>query len=111
VRNCGLIVSVRFGAINTITENYGNGTTATINTVANRLNITVFTWGFAVTSGTESYSQSASSGTLTQITDSPRAQARVSGGHISSAATVTSTHSAAEAGSSPNHGGICIQLT
>lgn len=109
-RNCGLIVSTRNGVIDIVTENYGNNTTATISTVANRLNITAFTWIFAASSGSETYSQSAASGTLTQVTDSPNSQARISGGYITSATTVTSTHAAVDSTLNPNHGGINIQL-
>jgi hypothetical protein len=110
LRNCGLIVSVRNGAIDTVTESYGNGNTATISTVSNRLNLTVFTWIYAATSGTESYSQSISSGSITEVTDSPKAQPRISGGYTTSAATVTSTHFATDLGFNPNHAGINIQI-
>lgn len=109
-RNCGLIVSVRNGAIDTVTENYGNSTTATIDTVANRLNLTVFTWIYAVVGAPESYSQTISVGSMTEITDSPVIDARLSGGYTKTAATVTSTHTAASTGDSPNHGGINVQI-
>lgn len=110
-RNCGLMVSVRrFMEIFNITEAYGNGTTATIATVKNRLNLTVFTWGYAATSGTESYSQNSDDGLLAQISDSPKAQARMSGGYVNTETLVTSTHDATSGINDPNHGGICIQM-
>jgi hypothetical protein len=49
-RNAGLMVSVRGGIIDTVSEGYGNAATATIDTLPDRLNLTVFTWVFA-TSG------------------------------------------------------------
>jgi hypothetical protein len=107
-RNAGLMVSVRGGIIDTVSERYGNGTTATIDTLPDRLNLTVFTWVFAATSGTESYSQSGAS--VTQITDSPRADARLSGGYTTTQGTITSTHDATSTTGSPNHGGINIQI-
>lgn len=108
-RNCGLMASIRNGVIDTVTENYGNAATATIATVAARLNLTVFTWVYAnVSPATESYSQSGTG--LTQITDSPKVNARMSGGYTILAGTVTSTHQSATADNSPNHGGINIRL-
>ena len=108
-RNCGLIVSVRNGAIDTVTENYGNGTTATISTVAGKLNLTVFTWIYA-SNAAEAYFQTISAGSITEISDSSKARARISGGYTESAATVTSTHSTSETADDPNHGGINIQI-
>jgi hypothetical protein len=107
-RNAGLMVSVRGGIIDTVSERYGNAATATIDTLPDRLNLTVFTWVFAATSGTESYSQSGAS--VTQITDSPRADARLSGGYTTTQGTITSTHDATSTTGSPNHGGINIQI-
>jgi len=109
-RNAWLSASVRFGQIDTVSENYGNGTTATISTVADRLNLTVFTWVYAQSSGSETYSQSAADSSLTQITDSPKANARISGGYTRNATTVTSTHAATDTLNNPNHGGINIQI-
>jgi phage-related protein len=112
VRNAGLIVSVERGDIASITENYGNAATATITTAptCNGLSITVFTWIYAL-DVSETYSQSSSTGILTQITDSPKNRARLSGGYTKSAATVTSTHASTTATDNPNHGGICILVT
>lgn len=110
-RNAWLIASVRYGAINAVSSNMGNGTTATIQTTANRLNLTVFTWIYAQSTGTESYSQSAADSSLTQITDSPVVQARLSGGWTRNATTVTSTHAATDTLDNPNHGGINIQIS
>jgi hypothetical protein len=107
-RNCGLMASVRNGVIDSVTESYGNGTTATISAVSSRLNLTVFTWIYAAASGTETYSQSGTG--LTQISDSPKEQARISGGYTTTAGTITSTHSATNESDAPNHGGINIQL-
>jgi hypothetical protein len=107
-RNAGLMVSVRGGIIDTVSEGYGNGATATIDTLPDRLNLTVFTWVFAATSGTESYSQSGAS--VTQITDSPKANARLSGGYTTTQGTITSTHDATDTTFNPNHGGINIQI-
>jgi hypothetical protein len=109
-RNAWLSASLRYGQIDAVSENYGNGTTATISTVASRLNLTVFTWVYAAASGTETYSQSAADSSLTQITDSPKVNARISGGYTQNATTVTSTHAAADGTGSPNHGGINIQI-
>ena len=110
VRNCGLMVSVRnFKRIFNIVESYGNGVTATIATAKNRLNLTVFTWLYADTSA-ETYSQNSDDGLLTQISDSPTANARISGGHVNSQTIVTSTHNAASTDNNPNHSGICIQM-
>lgn len=109
-RNCGLIAAIRNGSIETVNESYGQAATATINTAANRLNLTVFTWIYAISTSTESYSQSASAGTFTEISDSPKAAARLSGGYTSDAATITSTHQSGDTGNSPNHGGICISF-
>jgi hypothetical protein len=109
-RNAWLSASVRFGQIAAVSENYGNGTTATIATIADRLNLSVFTWLYAQTSGTEAYSQSAADLSLTQITDSPKANARISGGYTRNATTVTSTHAATDTLNNPNHGGINIQI-
>jgi hypothetical protein len=106
-RNAGLMVSVRGGIIDTVSEGYGNAATATIDTLPDRLNLTVFTWVFASTSS-ESYSQSGAS--VTQITDSPKGQARLSGGYTTTQGTITSTHDAADTTFNPNHGGINIQI-
>jgi hypothetical protein len=107
-RNCGLMASVRNGVIDAVTENYGNGTTATITAVSSRLNLTVFTWIYAASSGTEAYSQSGAG--LVQITDSPKELARISGGYTTTAGTITSTHASTTTTDNPNHGGINIQL-
>ena len=107
-RICGFIVALGGNAvISTVTQNYGNGTTATITTVENRLNLTAATWIYAAT-GSETYSQSGAG--ITEITDSPNDNARISGGYTTQAGTVTSTHTAADAINSPNHGMINIQL-
>jgi hypothetical protein len=106
-RNAGLMVSVRGGVIDTVSESYGNATTATIDTLPDRLNLTVFTWIYASTTS-ESYSQSGAG--VVQITDSPKAQARLSGGYTTTKGTVTSTHFTTTTTGSPNHGGINIQL-
>jgi hypothetical protein len=106
-RNAGLMVSVRGGIIDTVSEGYGNAATATIDTLPDRLNLTVFTWIFASASS-ESYSQSGAS--VTQITDSPKANARLSGGYTTTQGTITSTHDETTAADSPNHGGINIQI-
>jgi hypothetical protein len=103
----GMMVSVRGGAIDTVSEGYGNGTTATIDTLPDRLNLTAFTWVFASTSS-ESYSQSGAS--VTQITDSPKANARLSGGYTTTQGTITSTHDSTDTTFNPNHGGINIQI-
>ena len=108
-RICGWIASVSGNpAIDTVTENYGNGTTATIETADNVLNLTAATWIYSATSGTEDYSQSGTD--LTQITDSPALQARISGGYTTSAGTVTSFHASAPVDGDPNHGMINIAL-
>jgi hypothetical protein len=108
-RICGFIVALGGNAvISTVTQNYGNGTTATIDTVANRLNLTAATWVYAATSGGEAYSQSGAG--VTEITDSPTDNARISGGYTTQAGTVTSTHDAADIVNNPNHGMINIQL-
>jgi hypothetical protein len=109
-RNAWLSASLRYGQIDAINENYGNSTTATVSTVADRLNLTVFTWVYAASSGTEAYSQSAADSSLTQITDSPKTNARISGGYTRNATTVTSTHAAADASNNPNHGGVNIRI-
>jgi hypothetical protein len=106
-RNAGLMVSVRGGIIDTVSEGYGNAATATIDTLPDRLNLTVFTWVFASASS-ESYSQSGAS--VTQITDSPKGEARLSGGYTTTQGTITSTHDTATTTGSPNHGGINIQI-
>ena len=108
-RICGLIVAVEAGAVITsITEGYGNATTATIATAANRLNITAATWMYAATSVGETYSQTGPG--LVEITDSPVAQARISGGYTTQEGVVTSTHDASSSDNSPNHGMINIAL-
>jgi len=110
-RNAWLSASLRNASLSSVSEAYGNGTTATINTVANRLNLTVFTWLYAPSGTTvETYSQSAADSSLAQITDSPKLQARLSGGYTTSATTVTSTHGADTIADDPNHGGINLQF-
>ena len=109
-RNAWLSVAVRDAAIEGVTENYGNSTTATIDTVANRLNLTVFTWVYAASSGTESYSQTSASSISAEITDSPNSLARLSGGFTYSATTITSTHASNNVDNNPNHGGINIRI-
>jgi hypothetical protein len=103
---CWLSASVRGGSIEGVDTNYGNGTTATISTTASRLNLTVFSWLYA--SNPETYSQSGTG--LTEITDSPGAGSRISGGYTTQVTTVTSTHSATTTLYSPNHGGINIRF-
>jgi len=107
-RICGFIAALGGNAvISTVTQNYGNATTATINTVANRLNLTAATWVYALASS-EAYSQSGAG--VTEITDSPASDARISGGYTTQAGTVTSTHGSTTVDGSPNHGMINIQL-
>jgi hypothetical protein len=111
VETCGLIFVARDAQIDSISSNYGNSDTATINTVDSLLNVTIFTWVYTQSSpSTESYSQSISPGNISQISDSPMSNARISGAFTYSSGTVTSTHSTIDASNSPNHGGICIQL-
>jgi len=108
-RICGFIAAVEEGAtIASVTENYGNAATATITTIANRLNITAATWVYAETTLGETYSQSGVS--VTEITDSPSPEARISGGYTTAAGTVTSTHQTTTANDNPNHGMINIAL-
>jgi hypothetical protein len=101
------MASVRNGVIDAVTENYGNGTTATIAAVSSRLNLTVFTWIYALDAN-ETYSQSGLG--VFEITDSPKNRARISGGYTTTAGTVTSTHASTTTTDNPNHGGINIQL-
>jgi len=111
VETCGLVFAARKAQIDAITSNYGNSGTATITTADSALSVTVFTWVYTQSSpSTESYSQSISTGNISQISDSPMASARISGAFTYSTGTVTSTHSTVDASYSPNHGGICIQL-
>ena len=106
-RICGFIAAVEGGAsIVSVIENYGNGETATIATVANKLNLTAATWIYADAATGEAYSQSGTG--LAEITDSPSVNARISGGYTTAADTVTSTHDADNTSNSPNHGIINI---
>lgn len=107
-RICGLIAAVEGGAtIEGVTESYGNGTAAQIQTVANRLNLTAATWIYAAT-GNETYSQKGLG--VTEITDSPNTTARISGGYTTADTTVVSQHSATDTADDPNHGIINIAI-
>jgi len=108
-RICGLAAAITAGAsIDSVVESYGNADTATANVSDTFLNLTVATWIYSASSGTEGYSQSGPG--VVEITDSPREQARISGGYTKSPGIVTSTHEAAEAAGDPNHGMIVIRL-
>ena len=93
-------------SVSSVSENYGNAQTATIETLGNALNITAATWLYADPSSDETYSQSGNG--LTEITDSPNALARISGGYTTEEGTVTSTHGWTETMDDPNHGMIRI---
>lgn len=108
--HAGFMVSVRNGAINNVRESYGNGSTSTITTINGRLNLTAFTWIYSF-STPATYSQSlAGGGTITQISDSPKAQSRIGGAYSSAGGTVTSTIQATTTTFNPNHCGICIEI-
>jgi len=108
-RICGFIAAVKKGSIITsVAENYGNGTIASIATAAGQMNITAATWIYSTTSGGETYSQSGAG--VVEITDSPRNNARISGGYTTEAGIVTSTHGANTEDDNPNHGMINISL-
>ena len=109
-RICGFITAVEAGAaITSVTESYGNATTATITTLLGRLNITAATWIYSSSAEpAEVYSQSGPG--MVEITDSPVVNARISGGYTTEAGTVTSTHDAGNVDNNPNHGMINIAL-
>ena len=108
-RMCWVFLATQGTAnIDAVTENDGNGTTATIDTVADRLNFTVAHWIYSSSVSGETYSQAGNG--VTEITDSPQAAARISGGYTTAAGTVTSTHDASDTGDNPNHSMINIQL-
>lgn len=107
-RICGWIASVTSDAyIETVLESYGNAETATINTLSGRLNLTAATWLYAL-DASETYDQSGDG--IVEITDSPNARARISGGYTSTQTIVTSTHASADVDNDPNHGMINIVL-
>ena len=108
-RICGYVAAIGGGAeIVGVTESYGNATTATIATTANRLNLTAATWVYANPGGAEGYSQTGAG--VTEITDSPNTEARISGGYTTQSGTVTSTHDATSTTDNPNHGMINIAI-
>lgn len=76
-----------------LAEVISNGSTAAIGTVSGDMNITIGRW--ARTGVGETYSQSIDTGSMTEITDSPKDNAIMSGGYTFSVGTVTSTHSTA----------------
>jgi hypothetical protein len=103
------MVSVRGGVIDTVTENYGNATTATIEAVDDRLNLCAFTWVFNVSSPSTNQTQSVTGTGVTAILESP-SSARLTGGYTTVKGTVTSTQAATTTTGDPNHGGINIQI-
>jgi hypothetical protein len=108
-RICGWVAAVNgTDGISTITEAYGNAETASISTGAGALSLTAATWIYSASSGTEAYSQTAND--LTEITDSPMTNARISGGHVSASREVVSTHASTGTGDDPNHGMISIEM-
>jgi len=110
VRICGLIAAVSAGSsISGVTESYGNGTVATIAANAGVLNLTAATWVYASPDEAEVYSQSGTG--VTEITDSPVDEARISGGYTTASTTVTSYHLLDTLERDPNHGIINIAIT
>ena len=110
-RNCGFLVRLKNASLKSVTESYSSGSTATINTLANGLNITAFTWVYADASEATYFSQTLqTSGSFTEISDSPSFNARLSGGFTRDARTVISSISSTSSSYPPNHGGICIFL-
>lgn len=95
--------------IASVIESRGNGDTAIIDTDASTLNLTVAHWIYS-NATSETYSQSGTA--LTQITDSPVANARMSGGYTNNATTVLSTHSTTTLTweDDPNHQMVNIQF-
>lgn len=74
-RNAGFMCSIRNGAIGSVFET----STKNITTSADRLNLVAFTWVYANTSGNTGYSLTGNN--AVEITDSPRAQARIAGAY------------------------------
>ena len=106
-RMSGYIASVTGNAtIESVSQNYGNGRTATIDVTGGALNMTAATWIYA--GSAEDYNQAGPG--VVEITDSPQSGARMSGGYTYEAGTVTSTHDASDTVDSPNHGMINIRL-
>lgn len=106
--NAGVMVAIRGGIIDVVTEAYGNAATASINTVADRLNLCVFSWIFAFADANQT--QSVTGPSVTAILTSPAGNARLSAGYTTEAGTVTSTQAGSPVDFSPNHGGINIQI-
>lgn len=110
-RICGFLVSLVGNdfTMGTALEGYGNGDTTSIVNGGADFYITAATWVYSATSGTETYSQTGEG--VTGISDSPQANARISGGYSSLNGTVTSFHGSNDLDNSPNHGMISIPFT
>ena len=112
-RICGFIASLVGNSftMGTVAENYGNGEYASISNTGADFYITAATWVYTSggTTTPESYSQTGSG--VTEISDSPQTQPRISGGYTSTSGVVESTHASNTATNSPNHGMISIPFT
>ena len=107
-RTAGWVAALNSSAtIEQVIESNGNGATATIGTVDGKLNLIAATWIYSGSAPT-GYSQSGPF--LTEITDSPMTNSRISGGYTTSGGTVTSTIDTASTDNDPNHGMINIIL-
>lgn len=106
--NSGLIVSVDRGAIDAVTEAYGNGPVAAIQALDARLNLCVFSWLLA--SSTNAMTLSVTGLGVLPILRSPAGNARLSAGYTRQAGQVTAFHSGITTATPPNHGAINIQI-
>ena len=110
-RFCGFLVSLVGNdfTMGTALESYGNADTASIVNGGADFYITAATWVYSANTDPEPYSQTGTG--VTEISDSPQTQARISGGYSSSNGTVTSFHGSVDVVNSPNHGIISIPFT
>ena len=109
-RICGYVAAIDGNnpRIISVSEGYGNGTTASIGTVNNKLSLLAATWIYAETLTPETYSMTGAG--VVEITDNPTNGARMSGGYTVQGGTVTSTHLTPDANYNPNHGIISIDV-
>ena len=107
-RICGFLVSMVGNdfTMGTAAQAYGNASDASIANAGADFYITAGTWVYAATNEGEVYSQTGPG--LTQITDSPARDARISGGYTSKSGLVESVHKAGSDENDPNHGMISI---